>query len=189
MTDKFNIFIEKTLEFEGGFSNASGDSGGRTIYGISENNWSEDFNKVYSLYNSGNTDSAIETAKQFYFDNFYDLQYENIIDSKLAFRLFDFGINAGKSTAVKQLQETLGIDVDGNFGNETLTATNNFNDISTAYQNRLNQFYLNLVANNSNDQKFLNGWENRIKEYPDLSNSFFLHRPTVQMKQRDCKTI
>jgi len=149
MTKRFDSFFETIAGNEGDFSNDPLDKGGRTIRGISENNHPADFNTAYYLWSTNKPSLFYTFIKNFYYRNYYNPLYDKIGDESLAYKLFDFGINAGISTAVKRLQKVINdhyaggdkdviisdgehdwhrvishISVDGAFGNKTLEAVN-----------------------------------------------------------------
>ena len=161
-----NFFTQLMLN-EGVESDDKADSGGHTIFGISQNNFPNAFANVYNLFKSGNIQEAKQRALSFYTAEFWNPLYERINKPNVAFRLFDFGVNGGEKESVNILQETLSISNDGVFGNDTLTAVNNADD--TLYENycqSLQDHYEKIVKNNPNDAKYLQGWLNRLKKLP-----------------------
>jgi len=163
MNERFKRFFTKLLLNEGGYSNDPLDSGGKTIYGITKRDYPDHFHLVYRLYKDGKTALAEQAASNFYFVEFYNPLYENIKDEQLAFRIFDFSVNAGKKRAVKILQRTINksgiynLDIDGIFGEKTLEAVNNL-DLNTMYVAELKGYYISL-----NQPRFIKGWLNRLK--------------------------
>jgi lysozyme family protein len=118
--------IEKTLKFEGEYSNVSGDSGGETIFGITKLHHPKVFNKIIEEYRLGNTKKAEAMAKSFYADKYWNNLYNELKNEKLAEKLFDVSVNMGIITAVKILQTVLinyfnkrDLAVDGIFGKIT----------------------------------------------------------------------
>lgn len=167
-------FFTQLMENEGIYSDDKADSGGKTIYGISRNNFPNAFDSVMQSYNAGNIDEAKQKAKTFYEAKFWNPLYDQINKSNVQFRLFDFGVNAGKNTAVKLLQQTLNnnhfrnvLDEDGIFGTKSLLAINAADDnLYDFYNATIESFYRNLVSKNENDEKFLQGWLNRLGKLP-----------------------
>jgi lysozyme family protein len=133
---------------------------------------------------------AIEFYKA---SSYWNPLYDEINDSSLAYRLFDLGVNAGVSKAVRILQLTIkkyydnDIKVDGIFGNQTLLMVNRFANYSAIpirlhkiktipgenvfyayYIHEIGKFYHSL----SNFWKFGKGWLNRVRKVfngaPDL---------------------
>jgi len=102
---KFDIAFEHLMDNEGGYSNDPVDSGGKTIYGIASKYHKAWFDTVYTAYKSRNIEAAKDLAKKFYKSKFWDDGYDKIRESSLAFRLFDFGVNAGVKRSVKIFQK------------------------------------------------------------------------------------
>lgn len=126
--DDFDNSFQELIINEGGYSNDPMDSGGKTIYGITKRDYPATFQKVYDLYKIGFKTEALEVAKQFYKNEFWNDLYFEIPDSSLSYKIFDLSVNRGKETAVKLLQRTLyydfgkAIKIDGKFGQITLGA-------------------------------------------------------------------
>ena len=78
-----------------------------------------------------------------------------------AFKVYDLGINEGCVTAIKLLQEAIGCDSDGIFGQNTLSMVNS-KDCYQDYLNEAEKHYRDIVGKNPKDKKFLNGWLNRL---------------------------
>lgn len=186
--DRLNSFISEIIINEGGFQNDAKDKGNYyngklygTVYGITARDNFDAFSVVYNLYKHGFIDSAKSLAINFYstdktfLHKYWNPLYNNIIDSSLAFRIFDFGINAGKFRAVKLLQRTINkipiikkIKEDGIFGEITLSYINSLSapdkdNIETEfyylYVQTLEDYYKSLW----NFFKFGSGWIARVK--------------------------
>lgn len=162
MSERFQKFFEQLLKNEGIYSNDPLDKGGKTIYGISSRSFPQTFNLVYNLYQDGKKELAKAATMNFYRDRFYNTLYDDIKDVNMAFRLFDFGVNAGVKEAVLLLQEAIKlqggeIDVDGIFGPQTLRVINSSN-YYCAYVNRIEKFYTSL-----NQPRFIRGWLLRLR--------------------------
>ena len=161
--NRFDVFFDMLVKNEGWYSNDKNDSGKETILGVSSKSFPTQFKTIKGFYDLGDMVNAKDAAKKFYYDEFYNPLYDNILDERVAFRLFDFGVNAGVHTAVKYLQQTLGIVADGIFGLETLKQTNSAGDaLYENYNNNLKRFYQSLAENNPKDKKFLTGWLARL---------------------------
>ncbi len=128
---KFDIAFKHLMDNEGGYSNDPVDSGGKTIFGIASKYHPEWFNLVYTAYKSRDKKVAEDLAKKFYKSKFWNDKYDLIEDSSLAFRIFDFGVNAGVKKSVKIFQKSINfwhnngkLKVDGVFGLRTLSKSN-----------------------------------------------------------------
>lgn len=176
MTDRLKVMIHRLITVdEGGEVNDPLDSGGKTIFGISINNFPKDFKACYDLYKNHGKEAALEYAYDFYRRTFWNTLYYNIQDSSLCYMLFSFGVNGGMKKAVKILQKVLKakyapqIIVDGDFGERTLFAVNSNSTESLEgakeselfydYQAALEKYYRSLW----NFFRFGKGWLNRVR--------------------------
>ncbi len=153
MTASFEKAVEIILENEGGYVNNPLDPGGETKYGISK--------RTYPNIDIKNLTK--EGAKEIYYRDFWmPLKLTNLTDKNLSLHVFDMGVNAGKSRAVKILQKIVMVPEDGIMGNDTIAAANNsFKDLATLYSNARKEFYTNLAKSGSYSA-FLKGWLNRV---------------------------
>ena len=156
MDERFKIFIPVILKHEGGWVHDSDDLGGETNMGITEKRYPGlDIGKITEL-----------EAKELYYKDFYKpMNLFYIKDDLLALHVFDMGINAGRQTAIKLLQEILeGCESDGVIGPVTAQAIS-YADITTdlveAYKAKRIEYYYK-VSKRRNNKKFLNGWINRV---------------------------
>lgn len=148
----FALAVAETLKWEGGYVSDPNDPGGETNFGISKRDHPDlDIKNL-----------TVDQAKTVYRDGYWKNLYSQIESQAVAFKLFDSGVNLGVGTAVKLLQEALGVPVDGSFGPNTLFATNEQGEsILVPYKAKLVEHYQNLVVRNPNLGKFLNGWLRR----------------------------
>lgn len=111
--------------------------------------------------------------------------------SYLAERLFDFGINAGRANAVRSLQRWLNalnrmqkdypdIDPDGGMGKNTFAALEDYcrrSDLDsmlklvTLMLSSQNHHYLDISEKRERNEKFTNGWVNRV--WRDTKNFWY----------------
>ena len=167
---EFEIAIERTLQWEGGYSTDPHDPGGETLFGISRkmhpewSGWSrvDELKKHFSgsgLTGVLNADGGLrESAKQFYEENFWD--YDEIDSQVVANKVFDLGVNLGEHTAVKMLQQCVGVKDDGIFGNKTLEAVNGCNGavLLEKYEGTADTYYRSL----DNFSRYGKGWLRRL---------------------------
>jgi lysozyme family protein len=175
----FFLAIPYIRNNEGGYTNTPGDTGGETYMGISRNNfpnwdgWIE-VDSAKPLVHGEIIDNVQLSGdvNDFYHDNFWKpISGDNISDQGAATYILDTAVNTGVKQAVKIVQRTIGVPDDGVFGPQSLSALNGGNWLSGIHTNRM-AFYNNLVANNSNDAKFLNGWISRCtKLYSQLQSA------------------
>lgn len=148
----FHEALQHIWRWEGKHSNDPRDPGGDTWYGISRRAhpgipWppsKEDAERIYR-------------EKYWYFDG--------VRDQDVATKLFDMAVNMGPETAIKHLQVALrsfglSITLDGDFGPQTLKATNLIQprEVLKGLRLRQIQHYLRLEKV---DNPFLRGWLNR----------------------------
>ena len=108
----------------------------------------------------------MEETEGIYYRNFYQkANSEAFEDCALGMQIFDFGINAGISRAVKMIQSILHITVDGVCGKQTVTTANirNSKSLREAYRNARIAYYQS-ISKKGNNKKYLNGWVNRANE-------------------------
>jgi len=177
-----NLFPEAiyfTLENEGIKSSDPYDPGGNTIYGIARFYHKLIYEEIKSLYDAGLIGKAVKRAKLFYKINYWNELYNYIKMPKLAIRIFDFGVNAGRKRAVKILQRTINkitgkkeLKVDGIFGTKTLLKTN----ILIHYEKGLYKEYIKnlekFYRSRSLFWRFGKGWLNRLKKRETLQKQY-----------------
>lgn len=189
--EDFSPYFDNLLIDEGGFVSGEQarkikDPGGATIYGISLKFLigigidPEDLAHDGDINNDGVIDEkdivclSKDQARELYFKYFWSPYYLKIKDVQLANRLFNFGVNAGKVSAVKLLQESLNqtvqapvLKVDGKFGLDTLQCINQVSSSRVLYDKYvilIQQFYESL-----HKPQFFAGWIRRLKRLIPLS--------------------
>ena len=149
----FNEIIEKVLEHEGGYVNDPKDLGGETKYGITK--------RFYPDLDIKNL--TIEQAKEIYKKDYWDKNRILV----LWHIFFDMCVNMGGRTAVKILQRAAvnkgkDIEVDGGLGPKTIGALKGVElDRVRAYRVK---YYVDLITNKPEQEKFYLGWFRRSLE-------------------------
>jgi lysozyme family protein len=154
----FNQAVQKTLINEGGYVNNPLDRGGPTKYGVTQADM------------PGVDIETITTAQaaEYFRENYWKDFYSQISSQAVAEKLFDMGVLFGVKTAVRLLQSALAnafpVDVDGDFGPETLGALEQADEDSllSVYKQNLVAYTLKIVANNPEQRVFVAGWGKRI---------------------------
>ncbi|OIO19437.1 MAG: hypothetical protein AUJ54_06615 [Ignavibacteria bacterium CG1_02_37_35] len=172
--ERKKVIIETTITEEGGSVNDRFDPGKGTVCGISSKSFPREYLQAMSIYRTEGLEATKRFAVYFYAKNFWSYLYDEIEDSTLLQQLFDFGVNAGKQTAVFLLQKTLnklystGLTLDGAFGNVTLNAVNRFSKESKKGEPEsiLHNEYELTIASWYRERKmfwrFKNGWLRRL---------------------------
>lgn len=175
MSDAFDIAVAAILGIEGDYSDDPADSGGATRFGITE--------AVARRhgYTGRMRDLPADTAREIYRRDYWDAQNLSsvaILSSRIAFEVFDTGINMGTSQAGEFLQMSLNafnrqgqdyedIEVDGAIGPATLDALAAFldrrsKDGETVLLRALNALqgaaYIELAERRDKDERFVFGW-------------------------------
>ena len=151
----FNKAFQFTEDNEGGFVDDPRDKGGATIAGVSSKYFPDDFQQII---NAPNKEAQQKLIKDFYLREFWNPLYEQLIDKKLAIRLFDLGVNIWTVRAVKLLQNGLHIPADGIFGQGTLKVANNDEYAYEKLIHKAEDFYKSRKDFNI----YGKGWINRL---------------------------
>lgn len=176
MADAFDPAFEHTVGLEGRYSNNPRDSGGATMYGITER-----VARAYG-YHGDMRDLPLATAKTIYRAGYWDkLRLDDVaaLMPALARELFDSGVNCGISRAASWLQAALNglnrrgelytdIAVDGAIGNITLQALRQLRKargtkdaeiaLGRLCDAQQTMHYLNITQARQKDEEFLFGW-------------------------------
>lgn len=136
---------------EGGYVNDANDSGGETKYGISK--------KAYPYIDIPNL--TIEQAKEIYKKNYWDRCKCDYLPDALSVAVFDFAVNSGVNRAIRILQASLRIEIDGIIGNQTIGAVNRIppKDILYEYMDRRLQYLMSLKS----FARYGKGWSARVR--------------------------
>lgn len=169
-----------TRRWEGGWSNVPGDPGGQTYMGLSRvydpewEGWPWIDNYVLQLGRPLNNEEIIASpVLEAMVVDFYRKKYWNgicgddIVPQLIATFLFDWYVNSG-GPAVGHLQIMLGVTEDEVMGPITVEALNK-SDYPTIYNKLILAritFYDAVAVKHPREQKFLNGWLNRVSAFP-----------------------
>jgi len=169
-TDKFDRCFQKLLVNEGGYAHLAGDSGGRTWYGVSERYQSAYFARIVD---ADAPEARLAIAKECYHKEYWTPMLCEEFTDRLAFRLFDTTVVAGRFVATKCLQRACALAgatlvVDGRMGPKTLAVART---LCERYERNLVGWmtcyvgdHFQRVAENPEQRKFLWGWGARLVE-------------------------
>ena len=164
--DRFEKIFDYLLKVEGGYSNDKNDKGGKTKYGIIEEE-ARDFG-----YKGDMQDLTKDFAKSIYLKKYYlGNKLDKVINNKVALSVCDWAVNSGKNgiknaqIAINQLTNA-NLDADGIIGNKTLEALNAADPekFLEVYHNLQRIYYRAKVADDKTQERFLAGWLNRVQK-------------------------
>jgi lysozyme family protein len=157
--------FEQMIKDEGGYvlHDVEGDTGGMTYAGIARNKnphwngWPYIDRKEFGGPLTG-------MVRDFYKVEFWDkMRGDEIREQEIANSIFNFGVNAGMSMAVKLAQLVVGATPDGGIGPKTVELLNqqNASDFRKSYALTKIARYAEICNKNRTQSKFLLGWINR----------------------------
>lgn len=103
---------------------------------------------------------SLEEAKQIYKKDYWDKCKCDYLPNALSLAVFDYAVNSGIKQAIKDLQRSLGVTVDGIIGNQTIGAANT-KPLKEIYQDYLFR-RLNFMITHCDWQTNGKGWGKRI---------------------------
>lgn len=152
-----------TLKAEGGYvlTDIPADRGRQTYAGISR--------KFHPSWAGWSFIDRKEAPPELLVQNLYRDQFwqpikgDDIVAKSVASTIYDFAVNVGVKTALRNVQETLGISADGLIGPETLSALNQANPeaFRMAYALKKIAHYRDIARKDNTQRVFLLGWINR----------------------------
>ena len=151
----FDESFERLLGHEGGLVDDPNDPGGLTNWGISQ--------RSYPGVDLRNLTEA--GAKEIYKRDFWDAAKLQDMPTAVAFQLFDFAVNSGIGTAIRKLQQAIGVADDGHFGALSWDALRALSEADTVLKlNAARLRYMTMLKNWPNHGK---GWARRIADNLD----------------------
>ena len=161
--DRFDKIFDYLLKVEGGYTDDKHDKGGKTKYGITEED-ARDFG-----YKGDMQDLTKDFAKSIYLKKYYlGNKLDKVVNDKVALSICDWTVNSGK-TGKKKAQIVANkfgsnLTVDGIIGPKTVEAINKINPETflKEYHEMQRNFYKYLVSKDKTQQDFLTGWLNRV---------------------------
>ena len=160
----FDEAFKRLIGHEGGYSTDRRDpgnwTGGRVGVGTLKGT---KFGLAANTYpNLDIKNLTLAQAKEIYKKDWWDKLGADGMHSAIVFQLWDFAINAGKSRAIKELQQAVGVPADGIIGPQTLAAVNahDLNDVILSLTAERLKFYTSL----STFKTYGKGWTNRVAD-------------------------
>lgn len=172
----FEKAFARLIGHEGGYSTDRNDpgnwTGGKvgkgvlkgTKYGIAANTYP----------NLDIKNLTLEQAKAIYKKDWWDKLGAEQLHPAIVYQLWDFAVNAGKSRAVKELQQVAGVIDDGILGAKTIAAVKALpvTDVLILLTAERLRFYTSLTTWGT----YGKGWTNRVADnlkyvVPDMKNS------------------
>lgn len=162
--------ISKTLELEGGYVDHKSDLGGESNMGITIA-----VARRFG-YKGEMKDIPYEVVMEIYYNNYWkSLKLDQLDDEKLAFLVYDAGVNNGIGTSTKMLQEACNwaykkdiLKIDGKIGNNTIKALNKFEDkkrIRVLFEMLKIERYVKITRARKDNVSFIYGWSKRCVVY------------------------
>ena len=168
--DRFERIFDYLLRVEGGYSDDENDKGGKTKFGITEEE-ARDFGYKGDMQNLTKDFAKNIYLKKYYLGN----KLDKVANDKVALSICDWAVNSGRNgtknaqIAVNQLTNA-NLDVDGIIGSKTLDALNAVDPkkFLEIYHILQRIYYRSKVVADKTQERFLTGWLNRVerkKEY------------------------
>ena len=158
------LMIPFLKKWEGGYVNDKDDVGGCTMSGITLNTYRHfcGADKTSQDLKNISQEEWLYTFKRGYWDK---MKADEIQNQSIAELCVHMCWNSGPITTIKKIQTALHIEPDGCIGEKTLSAINAQNSkeiFDTLWNMRYD--WLNKIAQKGNNQKFLKGWLNCLKD-------------------------
>ncbi len=144
----------KLIEHEGGFSNHPHDTGGATMWGITEQVARQ------NGYKAPMEVMTLDYARLLYKQLYWDACRCEELPAEVRFPVFDAAVNSGVNRSIRWLQQAVNETQDGVIGPMTLRAVRQSIPSNTA--TRISGFRLLFMTNQPNWPTFGKGWARRI---------------------------
>ena len=159
MNETFEAALNFVFQYEGGYSDHRSDPGGATNYGITHavlSCW-----RGHSVSKTDVRNITRQEAAEIYKANYWRLCHCHALPAGLDLAVFDCAVNQGVSRAVRLLQQSVKVHVDGLIGPVTLAAVNrrSAEDVVTEFMARRMRAYGSLTRL---FRTFGLGWSRRL---------------------------
>lgn len=167
-------FLPMLKAHEGGYVNHPRDPGGCTNLGITIATYRAHVNKRGTCADLKKM--SWNVAADIYAKTYWRQSGSDMLPAGVDVSVFDMGVNAGPSRAVRLLQEVLGVSRDGKVGPATAQAARDFQgDLVAAYAARRLRYYRSLRT----WRTFGRGWARRLRETEAFANDLVDGPPAV----------
>lgn len=159
-----DLLVPKILKYEGGYVNNPFDKGGATNMGVTLATWQHLGHPTATEEDIKNlTPDDFKMVLRTYWNQW---QADRIENQSIAEILVDWVWGSGV-WGIKIPQRILGVADDGQVGNKTIEALNAANqaDLFNEIMQHRKYFLEEIVANNSSQSIFIQGWLNRLNDY------------------------
>lgn len=164
---RFDECLSLLLKAEGGYSNDKDDRGGPTNYGITQVAYAR-WLVAHRLQVEPVKYISRASMEALYKQDYWTPAKCALLAKPIDWVVFDGAVNHSVRQSVKFLQRAVGVDDDGFIGPNTIQAVSQ--DVAmhgpcSVAQNIIDQrrvFYRELVRKDATQEKFLNGWNNRL---------------------------
>ena len=155
--ERYVRFFKRLMKYEGGYVNDPDDPGGETKFGISK--------RAYPDEDIANMSEA--RAMQIYYEDYYKKVNADKLPERIAWQVFDFGVNAGVARSTRMIQRLVGAYPDGKIGPTTIALVNRYKgefSLHILFMSARIRYYLDLTEKNIRNMKYLRGWLLRALE-------------------------
>ena len=150
------------VKSEGGYVNDPHDRGGETNLGVTKKAWAAYLGR--EIADGEMAALTVEAVAPFYKEMYWDRVRGDDLPDGVDYLVFDFAVNAGPGRAAKFLQKAVGATADGVIGPGTLAAVRakSPQEVIDLFSTIKAEFYHGIVENDPTQQRFINGWLNRV---------------------------
>ncbi len=153
-----------TLNEEGGYVDEPDDRGGATNHGVTQKTY-DAYRKTLNLAPRNVRDISHQEVAGLYQQLFWRPARCDALAAPLGVCHFDWAVNHGVPGAIRTLQGSLSVPVDGVFGPATCAAAGTAEPMPTVgrYLELRRTWYLSYVKADPKQAKFLPGWLARVE--------------------------
>jgi len=186
-SDAFKLALGEVLKLEGGWSDHPKDPGGATNQGITLKTYQKAIEANVIARPNKKLIEALKTISKadletIYFTLYWEKAGCSHLPKPLAVMQFDASVNHGVRRAIQFLQQSIGADVDGQWGplTKAKAGSENVQDVLSRYEEIRRRYYLSRPHFNS----FGKGWLKRLSHIYQITRSLITStKPTATTKE------